>query len=368
MTEVKKNRFRDLLVISGITIFLLILLDSGIRIAFYFYDQRPDYRIEADAYSDPNLARAYFEEHRLADKARWEPYVYWRRKAFSGDLIHVDEQGRRLTWNPSFSLSDTFQNTYMFGGSTLWGTGTPDEFTIPSFLSKKLQKNNISAKVQNWGESGYASTQNLIQLIRLLQRGERPDMVIFYDGVNDVYNAVQRGNAGEPANEYNREREFNLLNEPGRLYGTAASAFLSHGLYRLFRGLFASETTIPEEKITELSVDVIRLYLENVRMVISLAEMYDFEPVFIWQPSIFTKELLTEYEREELARESHARLLMLSAHNQLLKKRENADGLPVYDFTGIFDDMEEPLFIDFCHLAEKGNQLVADEIFKRLFK
>ena len=47
--------------------------------------------------------------------------------------------------------------------------------------------------VVNFGESGFVSTQGVIQLILELQSGNIPDLVIFYDGVNDVYAAYQSG-------------------------------------------------------------------------------------------------------------------------------------------------------------------------------
>ena len=50
----------------------------------------------------------------------------------------------------------------------------------------------------------------IITLLLILQKGERPDVVIFYDGVNDTYSAFQQLRAGLPQNEFNREIEFNL--------------------------------------------------------------------------------------------------------------------------------------------------------------
>lgn len=43
----------------------------------------------------------------------------------------------------------------------------------------------------NYGENAYVSTQGLIHLILLLESGDVPDMVIFYDGVNDILAASQ---------------------------------------------------------------------------------------------------------------------------------------------------------------------------------
>ena len=53
--------------------------------------------------------------------------------------------------------------------------------------------------------------------MRELQAGYRPDIVIFYDGVNDTTSAFLEGEAGLTTNEVNRRREFNLLQSPPRL-------------------------------------------------------------------------------------------------------------------------------------------------------
>ncbi|MER3445854.1 MAG: hypothetical protein C4291_03015 [Candidatus Dadabacteria bacterium] len=79
----------------------------------------------------------------------------------------------------------------MFGGSTMWGTEARDDFTIPSILSKKLWRRGIRCDIVNFSGSGYVSTQEVIALLIELQRGNIPNLVIFYDGINDTYSAYQ---------------------------------------------------------------------------------------------------------------------------------------------------------------------------------
>src|SRR3954451_8179244 len=100
----------------------------------------------------------------------------------------------------------------MFGGSTLCGIGARDHYTIPSFLSKMLtQAFPERIRVTNYGTTGFVNTQEMILLIRELQRGCRPQIVIFYDGYNDTFSAFQNRIAGIPLNEDNRVAEFNIL-------------------------------------------------------------------------------------------------------------------------------------------------------------
>jgi lysophospholipase L1-like esterase len=84
------------------------------------------------------------------------------------------------------------------GGSAMWGWMVPDSLTIPSLLQKNLNERlgRGSCSVRNYAENGYVSTQDLIRLILSLQRGERPSMVIMYDGFNDVLAACENAAAG----------------------------------------------------------------------------------------------------------------------------------------------------------------------------
>ena len=114
----------------------------------------------------------------------------------------------------------------MFGGSTMWGVGARDEGTIPSLLARDLTDRGINGRVKNFGEIGYVSSQQVIALMRELENGVRPEIVIFYDGINDTTSAVLERAAGIPVNEVNRRVEFNVRGEPLRLLGLFFAAVI----------------------------------------------------------------------------------------------------------------------------------------------
>ena len=91
----------------------------------------------------------------------------------------------------------------------------------------------MPVEVRNLSELGYVSTQEVIGLYRELQEGYRPDVVIFYDGVNDTTSAVLSGQAGVTTNEINRHDEFNLLPIAGqaRRAPWPASFWLTRALF-----------------------------------------------------------------------------------------------------------------------------------------
>ena len=97
---------------------------------------------------------------------QWEPYTYYTRKPFSGSYLNIDAHGWRRTWNlPATQPVEI----YMFGGSTTFGIGARDDYTIPSILSKMLaQVFPGQIQVTNYGRPGFVSTQEMILLLREL--------------------------------------------------------------------------------------------------------------------------------------------------------------------------------------------------------
>src|SRR5438132_9432797 len=162
--------------IVGIT--LLFFLTSELFSSVFLVVKRRgtetiDYRVKADGYYGADWVEAYFKEFDTTENKTWTPYVYWRRRPFAGNYINVNEMGIRRTWNPDVPKGVNGSNhikIFMFGGSTMWGTGARDDYTISSIVSRSLSKEyGIDVSVTNFGESGYVSTQEVIMLMRELQ-------------------------------------------------------------------------------------------------------------------------------------------------------------------------------------------------------
>lgn len=319
--------------------------------------------LRADVYRNLDWAAEYWREDdlRLATRpSDWHPYIYWRHSPFQGKYVNVDENGIRLTWNNSISLSTPKIRVFMFGGSALWGTGARDEYTIPSLLSKKLDAQGIKVSVTNFGEAGYVSTQDMITLMLELQKGDIPDAVIFYDGANDVFSAFQQGVAGIPENEYNRVSEFNQLNWREGLAEKLA-------IYRVIRGVVQSvrRPTQSAQEDTRLAGAVLDSYFSNMRIVQSLAQDYGFAVAFYWQPIIYDKKSLSSWENRQL--NQYGEEGFFKHVDQMLKERVKSRAYPgFYDLTDAFSDHPGTIFIDLFHISEEGNNRIADLIVQTL--
>jgi len=156
----------------------------------------------------------YYAEFRIVEKSSvWTPYAYARSIPFEGKYINVNKDGLRVTWNESVVDHADDQppvRVFIFGGSTMWGWGARDDYTIASYLSKILHGQGYQVEVTNYGQMGYVNTQEIITLLRYLQRGEVPDIVLFYDGLNDVASANHNRAAGLSRNESVRAEDFNF--------------------------------------------------------------------------------------------------------------------------------------------------------------
>jgi len=356
-----------------ITLVAIELVSSLVLGVFGPRTDQHDPRARADAYGDATWTDAYFGEFEASARVRWEPYVYWRRLEYHGQHINVDSDGIRSTWQGD--SGSTVMTVFVFGGSTVWGTGARDDFTIPSLLAKQLSARGIRARVVNYGESGYVTTQELIGLERLLHQGLRPDVVIFYDGINDPFPAMQMKVAGIPQNEFNRIREFNVLHPDRRsdllaevfslsLRQTSTYRFASDAIRRLSAG--SQEATkgrstgaLPSSLSLTLVEDVVRVYRTNVRFIEALSRSYDFQAEFFLQPAVFTKQRLTTYERARLD-EVAGTIPDYSRVYQALRSDPDLAGNPhFHEISDVFGQDARPHFIDPWHLSEEGNAVIA---------
>ena len=364
------NVFVEIWVLLGITLLLLVGLEIGARIVFALRDvwqsagsaQLIERSLGADVYRGQDWAEDYWREANQTVQtahANWHSYVYWRRKPYQGKYIVIDDDGIRRTWNKSSAPSSTQLKIFMFGGSALWGTGARDEFTIPSLVSKKLQAKNVDVWVTNFGEGGYVSTQEVIVLMIELQKGNVPDVVVFYDGVNDTFSAFQQGVAGIPQNEYNRVWSFGGLNWRGEVIEKLA-------LYRAVRGLVSSRQGKATEKSdAQLANAVLDVYSSNMQIVQALAQEYGFAATFYWQPVVYTKKTLSAWEKQELDRYGEARFFKHVYQDANQKLGTNGCG-NFHDLSSAFSDEAGTVFIDAFHTSEAGNDQVADLIVQTL--
>jgi lysophospholipase L1-like esterase len=371
--------------IVGITILSIISIEIICQMilfmhySFHQYDNNVtiDYQIKGYDYKDPIWLNDYNNEFKSSFITEWKPFIYWRRKPFIGNYINIYRSGIRHTKQYNVTTNDTNRviKIFMFGGSTLWGCGARDDYTIPSLVSKILSEHSVNVNITNFGESGYVNTQEVICLLLELQKNNIPDIVVFYDGVNDVFSAFQNGKAGLPQNEFNRRAEFNLLSSYNKLIKQSLLIICrKSATYRLCsavaRKLFNhndanNEIVLNRKEYHKVSLDVINIYLSNLELINKIS-CGRFIAMFYWQPIIYDKNNLTEYERRQRCSDSID--FYKTVYTMVKTKAPLFDGYHFYNISDIFKDNTKPIFIDYCHLNETGNKIIAYRIADDILK
>ena len=133
-------------------------------------------RANYPTYKDKSYSKKLFLELSQLT-TQYVPFLGWKRDPVNFRFTNISGQYN----NRISSGQELNKSTWFFGGSTMWGIGTSDEYTIPSQYNKFTNK-----KVFNFGETGWNSRQSLNQLMNAIGDGYIPKEIIFLDGINDV--------------------------------------------------------------------------------------------------------------------------------------------------------------------------------------
>ncbi|MBL7697392.1 MAG: hypothetical protein JNK79_04520 [Chitinophagaceae bacterium] len=120
----------------------------------------------------------------------YEPWMMFRIADYHSQRINVN--GFERNSSPAQFINSSSKDTvdiYFFGGSSMFGVSLADAETIPSQFVKIVQKNNSvkSIRVRNFGVPHYYSKQELVLLSSLIFSGNKPDIAVFLDGMEDFY-------------------------------------------------------------------------------------------------------------------------------------------------------------------------------------
>lgn len=330
-------------------------------------------KMPVDGYPNPtdqSWFGPYWKEFNKSTYAAVESVSYsnWHRYPFAGKYINVDQTGRRATWNQDPKDAPRSIRVALFGGSTLWGTGARDEFTIASYISKMLaEKYPHRFTVVNYGQDGYVSTQEVIALLREIQRDSIPDIVVFYDGYNEAFTAFQTGAAGFPMNEDNRTREFNILH-PTRSRDFYFEVLSRTNTFQLVQGLRRaawSETVadpLKDRNYEALAHDVVRVYFRNVEFVRAMEKRFGIVAQFFWQPSVYTKARPTEQEKAIIRASGQVAPLYRQIHDAMKQVHRATRPENFRDISNVLDGYAGTAFIDGVHATELANEATARQI------
>ncbi len=354
-----------------------ILLEVGARLALLTYHHfRPqtDVAYDNSAYWNYPWARGLAEEQSLRVEKIMDtyfPFRIWGVTEWHGKFMNNDATAsgavRRTTnpANPACAKQPRKTTVWVLGGSTVYGTHVPDSDTVPSFLSAQLNADWGCVEVTSFGVEGYVSNQELLLLIEQLKAGRRPDIVVLYDGYNDAYLGTVP--PGDP------NSHLGIKSIRARLEGSIAGRldFLKQsGTWQAATALTKAlhRTSATRNSVAEPAAQVSAIlnnYEENLKIITALGGVFNFKVYAFWQPALaYGRKPLLDYEHRlkmnvaNGAYDSSSAILLMYEEAERRARRSGN-----FVFLGnIFDDVQEPLYLDSVHLNPVGNQLVARAI------
>jgi hypothetical protein len=331
-------------------------------------------------YENLNLEKYKTESKAVTFFRIFDPYRAIRvRPNFKGEFVNTDGLGLRYTKG---SLTPTKKDEItiaLFGGSTMWGIGSESDLhTIPSLLFSELNNKNSKRffRIFNYGVESYNQTNEMIYLIESL-RDQNFDVVIFYDFVNESgfgYKEATKRSDQIPLSftlsQLPTDGQLNRyagLEEP--LISKLKDFIRMRYSYRMLKFLeFKNRLTkegitnfqaFPNKKARSIKAQkVVDNYYHNLRVIKALGEHYNFIPIFILQPTLFTKNTLSEFEKTiDHLKQSDYIIFIREVYEKA--KLKLVESNLVVDFSDIFYDRKDTIYIDDCHMSSVGNLVIA---------
>ena len=264
----------------------------------------------------------------------------------------------------------------MLGGSTV-NTGDP---ALPKALEDVFRaEGRPEVRVYNYGVVSYISRQERLQL-DLEVLSVQPDLVIVYDGGNDVYQPF----FGDPRPQYpynwgSFEAGYALATNKAGFRRSASMLLRSSALLRclfddaIFKedilrlGALRTEAGYGKDPWRKALADG---WLENWQDMARLAGSRSVKAVFLLQPFLTEKRELSEGEKDIDARYDNAfREHMRFCYDRMRAGLETfsakaSGGVAVRDLSRALDDFAGQAFVDVIHVGDQANRHLARKIYE----
>lgn len=324
-------------------------------------------------YAGQEWAPEFWQEESLRRQkpAVYVPFRLWGVTDWHGKFINNDQGVRvalRRTIDPDCTAAHKVL-VWTFGGSTMYGTAVPDWATIPSYLSRDLNNGARNCVVvSNFGVEGYVTDQELILFTEQLKAGGHPDIVIFYDGVNDSSLAWTQADSPNPHFSYRTIKgrvEGSVRGRLDFLQKSYAVRLAAEALARLRPPTLYAPLI---SKAQPNGIAALDNYEANMRMARALAEVYKFKLYCFWQPTlIYGRKPFVPFEQQMATLDASgtsadsAWFLSMADVYREAERRSVGSGNFVF-LGGLFDSTKEPVYVDEAHLGPRGNELAAQAI------
>ena len=251
---------------------------------------------------------------------------------------------------------------FSVGGSTTFGSGVQDDETYPYFLQQIFHQNGFDkVEVINAGVGGMWSYQEKNLIDRKIYDFE-PDLIIIYDGWNDVIRS-----------SLEKDLENKILNENREQFiysGNEITQFLKNSqmLKAMNRIIVYQNDLVSYNNRTIATYDYsnsdMKIFEWKNRWIETCKENPNVKFVVILQPMAGSGEKkMTDLEKLWYVRYDNQGILReFEKYNLALPEISQRCEL-VLDYRNIFDHVENTIYIDNGHVLPLGNKILAGKIF-----
>jgi hypothetical protein len=317
-----------------------------------------DTRAGLPNYQGIDWADTHFREFLKLEEVH-HSYVGWRRLPYQGATINIDQDGMRRTYvDPATTPTRTIA---FFGSSTLWGSGSDDEHTIPSAFARMRPE----YRALNFGETAHAAHQNLNALVQVLAKGLEPDVVVFYNGSSEInkcrlgLTAVSATDEPEIRRLLDREHRgmqtgeaFRSVFQPVRMLAHK----LRHSIEARLRGPVEPHDCSTDPAKAEL---IARILFWDWLAAKRLVEGYGGRFVAVMQPVAYFSVTRKDHIRIDRAWTEQYKAVY-SNYDALRGDFPELES-NFLDLRGVFD-RDEYIYIDADHAGPNGNAIIAAAI------
>jgi lysophospholipase L1-like esterase len=362
---------------------LLLVLEAAGR---WLYPFDPDRRALQNARQDPRVTLSYFNNGPGAQAILWDVGRMERRYlSFLGFLGKPGTTLPTLGTNQLGFRDDPLAprqpgevRILVLGGSTSWGVGaSSNDATVRGVMQRLLNaRGGTRYRVMSGAFLGYTSRQEMTVLTGLRDEFD-PDIVVSLTGFNDVSTMIddtggvlERPEAQMLADAVTHHlRPMDTLTAVRKVVG-------SLGVWRLVV-YFKERTGLAGPRPWDVKFDADRSrrraaqVADLQRINAEYSARHGKRYIIAMQPDLYsTKKRLTPEEVATMKRFTSVARGIEAAHTNY--RRDLAASLATVpnatflDLRDRFDAVEEPLFIDSCHLVDRGYELIAEAIVRAI--
>ncbi|MBF0625487.1 MAG: SGNH/GDSL hydrolase family protein [Magnetococcales bacterium] len=303
----------------------------------------------------------------------YQPFTQFTERPFAGRHVTVDPAGfRRIPDQGPWPPAATGVNIFLFGGSTTFGYGVPDDDTIAAHLQRQLREGGLLAAVYNFGRGHYYSTQERILFQQLLVQGFQPTVALFIDGLNDFYHDQDMpkltNQLSDCVDHLRRptSREWALFSNLPMARANRAFNDWFKGVKRRWRGQDRTGPLDAERFDRPEVIDqVLERHRRNRELIAAMARVRGVQAAFVWQPvPTFAYDLQQhlfigdDFGRHALSHYGYTELAQRLA--------QDPPGPDILWCAEIQRDLAEPLYVDQVHYSGAMSARVARCIAERL--